>query len=630
MSLHFPQRLSRSDLKGRIESGEQYCNGWAVYLLQKIQVWLLQEENQHSLLQRVVTEARQGLQVDRVAIYQFAPDGCPFLVVEAVSDTTYQGRDCQGLQGLQDLEVRINDAGELLDNQVSLQMAIATWDTVPNALECPVLQRWGALVAQHYQGERVWQPGELESWQSLGLHLAIALRSRQLTAQVQQLQQQLAHSDSERTQQLQRALDYEALLKRITDKVRDSLDETQIWQTAVRELTLGLEIGRCNAALYDLDQGTSTICSEYAAALPAIQGRVQELGKFPELYEQLIRGQYFQFCSLLPNPTQGRVAMLACPILDDQGVIGDLWLVHQPDHSYSELEIRLVQQVANQCAIAIRQARLFQSSQAQVEELEKLNRLKDDFLSRVSHELRTPVANMKVAIQVLTMALKQLGVVMSAGGNHSTSESVTAKGVLPSHGVKIYHYLQILQDECDREINLVNDLLDLQSISEDVTRQLETLNLNQWLPLVLKPFQIRTHNRHQFFNYEIEENLPPLIIERHAFERILSELLNNACKYTPPGEKISLKVTTTETPTHQLKVQVINTGIEIAAHELPRIFEKFYRVPSADRWRQGGTGLGLALVQKLVEHLGGAIAVESEHQQTLFTLSLPLAQFSSE
>jgi signal transduction histidine kinase len=97
-------------------------------------------------------------------------------------------------------------------------------------------------------------------------------------------------------------------------------------------------------------------------------------------------------------------------------------------------------------------------------------------------------------------------------------------------------------------------------------------------------------------------------------------LLNNACKYTPEQEQITVRVDAIATG---ISIQVTNTGIEIPASELPRVFDKFYRVPSADPWKQGGTGLGLALVQKLVDHLGGAIAVASEAGQTQFTLTLP-------
>ncbi|MDJ1177185.1 GAF domain-containing sensor histidine kinase [Roseofilum capinflatum] len=433
----------------------------------------------------------------------------------------------------------------------------------------------------------------------------------------------------QRTSQLEQALEFEAMLKRITDKVRDSLDETQIWQTAVRELTVVLGIKGCNASLYDLEKGTSTICSEYAATIPAIHGRVAKLAKFPELYKQLLRGQYFQFCSLLPNPERGRSAMLACPIFDNQGVLGDLWLVHHADYEFSELELRLVQQVANQCAIAIRQARLFQSSQAQVQELEKLNNLKDDFLSTVSHELRTPVSNMKMAIRMLNISLERYMTAAPPESGNTQQEALEKK---------VNHYLQILGAECEREINLINDLLDLQRLeNQEAPSDLDRINLVEFMDKILPSFRDRAHSRQQHLSIEIADDIPDFLSETFSLERVIAELLNNACKYTPPDESIQFKAWLEQPPEFlpadpervvsnrpKLWIEVKNTGIDISQSELDRIFDKFYRIPSADPWKQGGTGLGLALVKKLSERLGGKIQVNSGSAFVSFTVVLPI------
>jgi signal transduction histidine kinase len=106
---------------------------------------------------------------------------------------------------------------------------------------------------------------------------------------------------------------------------------------------------------------------------------------------------------------------------------------------------------------------------------------------------------------------------------------------------------------------------------------------------------------------------------------VLAELLNNACKYTPPGERITLEVEPfPESSTNQVRLRLTNTGVTIPLEEMSRIFDKFYRVPSADPWRQGGTGLGLALVQKLIRHLEGEIEVVSDGHGTCFTVTLPV------
>ena len=402
---------------------------------------------------------------------------------------------------------------------------------------------------------------------------------------------------------LQQAFSFEALLKRITDRVRDSLDETQILQTVVEELALGLQVAACNTGLYNLDEHTTTICAEYTTAFPSSLGHTIDMADFPKGYQQLLTGQPFQDCSADSAVQHDCLAMLACPIFDDQGMLGDLWLFREPGQTFNDLEVRLVEQVATQCAIALRQARLYEASQTQVKALEKLNWLKDDFLSTVSHELRTPVSNMKLSIRMLDLTLGQAE-------------------ALNGHRTKVQQYLQILQTECQREIELINDLLDLQRlVSGKAKLDLQTVDLESWLFSFVQSFEHRAQTRHQHFKVELHLTAnAPLVADMTSLERVVGELLNNACKYTPPGETITLSVWS---QAGQAEFAVCNSGVEIPDHELPRIFDKFYRVPKADPWNQGGTGLGLALAQRLVEHMQGNIHVESSQGRTMFTVTIP-------
>jgi signal transduction histidine kinase len=466
---------------------------------------------------------------------------------------------------------------------------------------------WGVICAYQTEQNRHWKTFEAEALQQLAKEVAIALQQATLYQEAKSLHDQI----NQQTAELKRALAFESVLKRITDKVRDSLDENQILQAAVEELTLGLNLGGCNASLYDLSEGTSTIRYEYIHSIPTYRGRVAQMANSPEIYCQLQAGHYFQFCSLLPNPDRGRVATLACPIFVDpqsaQGmeetVLGDLWLIHHENHIFNEFEIRLVEQVASQCAIAIRQARLYQASQVQVQELEKLNRLKDEFLSTVSHELRTPIANFKVAIKMLR--------------------------VCPSEE-KRQMYLDILDKESIREAELINDLLDLQRLeatSCPIDRQ--PIHLQEWLPNIIQPFQTRVQHRKQSLQVDCPEDLPILYSDVIILQRILAELLNNACKYTAPGGQITLSIGY-RTPAEDamlsapIAIFTVCNQADIPKEELPKLFDKFYRCPNADPWSQGGTGLGLALVQKLVGQLMGAIAVESKEGWTRFTVHHPI------
>lgn len=411
--------------------------------------------------------------------------------------------------------------------------------------------------------------------------------------QLRSLNAKLEQQVQERTAQLQRSLEHEALLQRITDKVRDSLDEAQILQVAVEELSQVLGALACEAGIYSAEQTTRTVQYEYTTLLSTL-GQVTKTCDLPTA----------AFCCIAPHDT-GSVHQLktifACPICDDHAAIGDLWLFKPAHESFDDLEIRLVQQVANQCAIALRQARLYQAAQAQVTELERLNQMKDEFLSTVSHELRTPISNMKMAIHMLQLS-----------GNAEQRQ----------------RYLDILQSQCLRESELINDLLDLQRLeaASYVITLDDEVNLSTWLQTVTKPFYLRSQERQQSFQITQLPDLAPLLTHRASLERILSELLNNACKYTAAQGKIELRVEQTTSPYLDQPPEVVFTvqnQAEIPATELPHIFEKFYRVPNADPWKQGGTGLGLALVQKLAERLGGTIRVISQQGWTRFEVRLP-------
>lgn len=227
----------------------------------------------------------------------------------------------------------------------------------------------------------------------------------------------------------------------------------------------------------------------------------------------------------------------------------------------------------------------------QITELNQLSDLKDEFLSTATHELRTPLTNMKMAIQLFKIAKTE---------------------------AQKERYLKVLENECNREADLVNGLLDLQRIESG--RQplaAEPIDLATWLPNLLESFYRRTESRQQHFKVMIDSNLPILYGDHTALERILAELINNACKYTPPNEQI---VVTAESTAPWIEFRVENSGVEIPIEAQSKIFDRFYRIPNGDPWKQGGTGLGLALVKGLVELLQGTIELTSKPNWTIFTV----------
>jgi PAS domain S-box-containing protein len=604
------------------------------------------------ILQVAVTEIQHFLQVDRVLICRPDRNRSLKVVMESVhsadlsvlgqilhepylekQDQLKQDRN-QQVYGQSHVRAIEDVAQSVLHPR---QKQLLNRLQVQADLVAPILQGeglWGLLIAHHCSAPHSWQAWEIDLLGQLATQLAIAIQQSELYGQVQQSNTDLEQQVAARTAQLQTAYEFEATLKCITDKVRESLDENQIMQTVVKELSSVIKIICCNAALYNLEQGTSMIRYEYTTLPHSSLGRIARIADYPEIYCQLLEGQPFQFCSIVPSPVRGRVAMLAFPIVDDQDVLGDLWLVAEQSFIFTEQDMRLVQQVASQCAIALRQSRLYQESQAQVTELGKLNRLKDDFLSTVSHELRTPMASIKMAAQMLELSLQQSDLL--------APESRSRR------------YLTILQDECQREISLIDNLLDLSHL--DATPDsliLVTVDPYPWLLNLAQPFIDRSRSQQQQFQLDLSTELPPLTTDLSYLERILGELLQNACKYTPPGETIvlsaqaiddksisgnkhtsqELEASRSMTATHLpivnesqlplLQLRVSNSGVEILEHEHDRIFDKFYRIPNGDPWKHGGTGLGLALVKKRVEQLQGTIEVTSSQGWTVFTVQLP-------
>lgn len=486
--------------------------------------------------------------------------------------------------------------------------------------EQEVLARIRNQLIIQQQRQQLIQQQELLIQQNHQLEKQVQERQR-AEDEVKRLNCDLERQIQERTLELQQALNFEATIKRISDRLRDSLDSQKILQYAVEELAAALELKYCDALLYSSDSQSSTICYQSVGSGQSTNQTQIYMADENEIHKQLQQQKcWLAFCQIQPQ-LGNQEAILACPIFDERveetGILGILWLFKDAGSIFDEMEIHLVQQVANQCAIGLRQARLYEIAQTQVRELQRLNHLKNDFLCTISHELRSPIASMKMIIKLLISTIQE-------------ERDIIAEK-LPSlvQSDKALQYLQVLQEECERELSLVEDLLNLQYLEAGIyPRQLSSINLHDWIEHVIEPFHARTQNQQQIFRVNIAPDLPITDIDSLAVSRIITELLTNACKYTPTGETISLTVNTIgdETPNQPCFLQIIitNTGVEIPPEELPRIFDKFYRIPNNDPWKYGGTGLGLALVQKLIQQSGGSLTVESSNNLTQFIVRLPI------
>lgn len=229
----------------------------------------------------------------------------------------------------------------------------------------------------------------------------------------------------------------------------------------------------------------------------------------------------------------------------------------------------------------------------QIDRIQKNAALKDEFLRTASHELRTPVTNIQTVIALLRIA--------------ESKEDWE-------------EYLEILEEECQQEAALITDLLDFQRLGvKQQPTMLETYDLKDWMAEVVAPFTFRAEKNQQ--HLQVVCDSAELTLDWLSLRRILSELLNNACKYTPSQEVICV---TAQVKCSRLELTVSNSGITLPAEELAKIFEPFYRIIEVDYQGQGGTGLGLCIIKRLAEHLGGDVQVVNQANVLTFAVHLPV------
>ncbi|GAB4215384.1 MAG: hypothetical protein OHK0012_15420 [Synechococcales cyanobacterium] len=471
---------------------------------------------------------------------------------------------------------------------------------------------WGCLSIHQAQGSEVWDPWVVDYLHQMALHLGLAIHydsTRQSYAQ-------LKADFSCHHQVLAQQLEQERLLRVVIQNIHRSLDLDEILATALAETRQTFQADRVSIYQFDPDWSGRFIAESVDPGWVILVDEATQTVWEDTYLQETEGGRYRQHQSLAVNdiytishhPCHVQIleqfqvrAYLTVPIFVDDRLWGLLAAYqNRGPREWQPWEIDLLEKISLQLAIALRQSSLYQEIQKQVRELEHLNQVKDEFLSTVSHELRSPMASIKMAINMLEISLRPMGVL---------DDPLNA----------INRYMNVLRKEEKREISLINDLLDLSRLDSGTdSLHLTELNLKVFIPQLAESFLEHTRQQGQHLVIQVADMVPLFLTDLSYLERILSELLHNACKYTPQGETITVEA---EAHGGSLEIRVSNSGIEIPPHEFEHIFEKFYRIPKHDPWKHGGTGLGLALVRKITQRLGGEIRVSSGQNLTTFTLT---------
>jgi two-component system phosphate regulon sensor histidine kinase PhoR len=244
-------------------------------------------------------------------------------------------------------------------------------------------------------------------------------------------------------------------------------------------------------------------------------------------------------------------------------------------------------------------------------ELRRLEMVRKDFVANVSHELRTPLTSIKGYIEALLDGAKD---------DPKTSTQ----------------FLNIILKQSDRLNLILEDLLQLSKIeSGQVQFKREPLHIQSVIErtlAVIKP--LADKKRHRLVSF-VEDNLPSVLGDEDRLIQILSNLLDNAVKYTPENGTITVAAHPVSDDAEQpaivtaVELSVTDTGMGIPEMERPRVFERFYRVDKARSRELGGTGLGLAIVKHIVEGLGGRVWVEANAPTgSRFVVRLPVQQIN--
>ncbi|OIP69138.1 MAG: hypothetical protein AUK48_14885 [Oscillatoriales cyanobacterium CG2_30_44_21] len=503
---------------------------------------------------------------------------------------------------------------------------------------------WGLLCVHQCDRPRQWQEFEINLMQQIAIQLAIAIQQASLYKQVKnellerkqieaeialQLRRQEAMANI--TQQiLQQSLDLEHTLKTVAHQVKEVLHGDRVivfrlfpnGNSRIEEEAVSEGLPQLKNLHWNDESWSPEVLDLYWQGKPRI---------VPD-----VMNDHWTEC-LMEYSTGGKIqSKIVAPILQEirpneshrwvSPYVGDkLWgvlVIHACTEKrvWLDTEAQLLQQIANQLAIAIQQVNIFQQLQQELgdrqqaqqqlternqqlaisnAELARATHLKDEFLANMSHELRTPLN----AILGMTEGLQE-----------------EVFGIVTNSQTKA---LQTIERSGTHLLELINDILDVAKIeSGQIELEYSNVTIESLFQSSLIFIRQQALKKRIQLHTKFPPNLHELNIDERRLRQVLINLLSNAVKFTPEEGTISLEATLPPLDIHQnpdksdiqgyLRIAVCDTGIGIAAENISKLFQPFFQIDSALNRQNQGTGLGLPLVKSIVEMHGGKVSVTSE------------------
>jgi signal transduction histidine kinase len=406
---------------------------------------------------------------------------------------------------------------------------------------------------------------------------------------------------------------FAAALSRIGLALSSTLELRSLMELICRESAAALGIGSVSIWLYS-DDGRKLECvagggCTTAETLPTLSlSEVQRLwgpsrdGRRPVIVNEAQRAPWLDERvrrSLRP------ASMIIVPLVAGDKELGVLILADQENpYRFSPQDEEWAALLGNQTALAMENARLYQSEQERAKEIEQayrelqeLDRMKDEFVQNISHELRTPLTFVKGYVELLL------------------------EGILGDLSPAQKESLQVVAERTDAIIRLVNDVISLKRA------ELEAM---EWAPVSLidiarncaRGARVTAERASIELVLEAEDDLPLVYGDADRLGEVFDNLIGNAIKFSPNGGTIHIRL---RRAGNVVQVEIADQGIGIPPDKLHKIWERFYQVDGGSTRRFGGTGLGLTIARRIIEAHGGRIWVESElgHGST-FYFTLPV------
>jgi signal transduction histidine kinase len=299
-------------------------------------------------------------------------------------------------------------------------------------------------------------------------------------------------------------------------------------------------------------------------------------------------------------------SLLAVPLLSRDEALGSLTVDSDHPNAFDDSHIQIMTIAAAQVSVAIANARLYEEAEDRAaklavayEELKENDRLKDELVQNVSHELRTPLTFVKGYVDLLM------------------------EGEMGSINYQQQCALQIVADKTVEITRLIDDIMSLQRIDSS------NLIFEQFSLITLLEESIAGHRlngRYRGVDLHLEASHAEVVVvaDRIRLNQAVNNLIVNAMKFSPNGGTVRIVLTA---DAEQVQIAVVDEGIGIPPDKIDRIFERFYQVDGSSRRRFGGTGIGLALVKRIVEAHGGRVWAESDViNGSSFFMALPRQQ----